>query len=68
MNQKKWYADYTVKYIDGSESEDRATVFARTVSGALRGAQEAAAVLRKEDPSIQSVCIWSVCIGAEEVI
>ena len=68
MNEKKWFIDYTVKYIDGSQSEDRATVRARTISGAMRNAQEAAAVLRTEDPKIESIYIWGIIIGAEEVI
>ena len=66
MNEKKWFIDYTVKYKDGSQSEDRATVRARTISGALREAQEATLVLRKEDPTISDIVIWCICIGAEE--
>ena len=68
MNEKKWFIDYTVKYKDGSQSEDRATVRARTISGAMRNAQEGAAVLRTEDPKIESIYIWGIIIGAEEVI
>lgn len=69
MNEKKWFVNTSVRKTDGkNEDLPDVIVYARTISGALRKAEEYKKETMQADPAIRSMIIWGVCIGADQEV